>query len=706
MGPLARSAIRRAGLSLVALAALGCGGADDEPLPPPQVDLLRQEPAASEVIYGERLERHLAALAEGDRARLVAAELQRLGYRPGGPDGSWFQRYDVPFRTVEASELELRRDAASVVLEPGRDFVAALGGQATNVRLGGRELVFVDRRLAVQPGALTGKLAVVLVPAGPAAARPAAPAARQPSGAAAPRGAEAAGGGSAASGEGGDAAGAAVTDLLRRAAGAGAAGVVLLPRYGSAEPLPEPVAAGRLAAGTGLPVALWLSEPAARGVLATLLETGLGYLPTLEGRTDLLPLPVGQVAGLVVTARDRRESHFNVVGLLPARDGGTDELVALVAPLGSGSDAGALAGDPRAQEAGLAQLLAIAAACQAVSDPPRRGLLVAAVDGTGDGVEGARHLLALAGEGQRFAAAVAIAGGNLWGPTEDVTFVGLQASPVARFVQGVAAGQGRRVAADPAPWRGLLLRSPAWAFLEAGAPAVLLEPGTALRAAPPPPAPQPGRSGGGASRAANPEAAGAAARPAASAEQLVDGLVEDARFTFRLVLELLETRGELPRVDPEQVKAMLRQPPPASAPTPVPTPGRPQRAAGAAPGPPQAASPLATSPAAGAPRAPAQPDAVAGDRPTAAPGSRPSPDPAAEAAQPGDDARGDQREAPSFLAPPVATVPPPPPAPVPAPREPPADEPSEPPASPEPEPRPTAPRDDDPGLSAPAAAGG
>jgi hypothetical protein len=681
-------------LALVMVLAGGCGGDEREALPPAPVDLLPQADAAAEVIHVERLQRHLEELTGPKRAAYVAAELRRLGYRPGAPDGDWRQDFDVPRRSVQAGPWELRRGEAQLVLEPGTDFVAALGAQATTVRLGGRDVVFADRGLTVPGGSLAGKVVMVLSPApGAGAVASAAPPSRPAE--AAPSGADARPGGAAATQPraqpsppaAGPAAGP-LPELFRRAAGAGAVAVVLLPPPGSAAPLPDPVAAGELAAGSGLPLALWVTDAAARELLATLASTGLGYLPQLEARRDILPLAMGEVARLAVEARTQRDRHFNVVGVLPARPGGLDEAIALVAPLGGAGDH-----DPRSEAAALAQLLAVAAGCQAVSDPPRRTLVIAAVDSSGDGTQGARRLLPLAGEGGRFAAAVVFAGGNLRGPTADLTFVGLQASPLAGLAQRVAGEHDRHLGADPAPGRGLLWRSPAWGFLDAGVPAVLLEPGAVPRSTSAP-------GGLGLAAASPPRAATTPENAGTGAPGThTEGMAEDARIAFRLVLELLETQAELPRVDPAQVTATLR----SAAAAPVPTPELPprQRVAGRRPGaaggtaPPGPVAEVAP-PAGGGTGTGADGDDSSRQGVAAAP-PRQRTDESVPREEPGD---AEAPAAPSFLAPIAAPVPPPladPPSPAPA------DE-DEPAAAPPP--RPTAPPEGEPDPTGAARSGG
>jgi hypothetical protein len=625
--PRARAAV----LPLLLLVA-GCGGGEPGPPQPAPVDLLSQANAASEIVDAALLDRHTRALLAGEQStHYLQTELWRLGLVPAGDKGTWVQSFDDRRRVARPlGDWVLQRGEARASLG-SRDFVPALGGHWEGVRLRGLPAVFVAPTLGVPAGSLTAKVVVVLDPTGTAMA----------AGAASP-----------------------LPDLFRRAAAAGAHAVLVLPRPGLAVGRPSPARAAELAADSGLPAAAWLDEVAAGALSRVGIGAALDRLARLEWRRDLQPLLLGTFQG-EVTADVEREPRRNVVALLPGR-GGSDEVVAVVATLPGARaaakagpattmaeraararaaavgvagrvDAGAAAGepglaaapeDPRARAAAAAELLAVATAFQTLSDPPRRTVLFALADPGEDGLAGTRRLLAdPRWRPERVAAALVLAGGSLGASTHDVTFVGVQASPLRDLASRVAAMQERRVVGDPQPWRGLLWRSPAGAFLRAGVPAVLLEPGTMPR---PAPAPLP----------AGPTLAAAAA-PAPPPVQF-PAIVEDARLSFRLALELAEG-GRPPRVDPTRVETVLRQ---QVAPQPLATPGAQRRV----PRPPASAQ---LPGAAGAPATPAE-------TPVAAPSDEQAPVDAAAAAEA---PAAELADAPAFVAPPPGAAPPPEPSP-------------------------------------------
>ena len=78
----------------------------------------------------------------------------------------------------------------------------------------------------------------------------------------------------------------------------------------------------------------------------------------------------------------------------------------------------------------------------------------------------------------KIAANINYDGGNIWGPTHDVTFVGLGKSNIDGIVEGYAAEQGRVVKPDQFPDRGYYYRSDQFSFAKIGVPALYLDTGT------------------------------------------------------------------------------------------------------------------------------------------------------------------------------------------------------------------------------------
>ncbi|HEV8240331.1 MAG TPA: hypothetical protein VGS57_13260 [Thermoanaerobaculia bacterium] len=542
-------------LPLALLAA--CGGSSRQSAPPPAVDLLRQAQPASEIVEPAQLQRHVQELLAAKDPRLyLAGELQRLGLVPGGAKGGWEQPFENRRRVARSSAWVLARGDGRATLGTN-DVVAALGGRAAGVRLRGLQAVFVAPTLAVRAGALASKVVVVLAPvAAPLSSAPVTPMSGVAAAATPP-----------------PAAPSPLPDLLRRAAAAGAHAVVVLPRPGVPSVLPTPSRAAELAAGSGVPVVAWLDDTAAQALLHIGLDVSLEAMPRLEWRLDLQPLALGTVHAEVRTEVDR-ERHRNIVALLPGR-GESTEAVAVIATLPGSTpraaaaagepDAGAPVADTRTEAAAAVELLAVATAFQALSDPPRRTVVFALTDPGSDGLAGARQLLADPRlQPPRLAAALVLAAANLGPPTQDVSFVGARASPLYGMTARLAALQGRRIVGDTAPQLGRIWHSPAWALLQARVPVALFEPGVVARPGP-----------------SFPEA-GAVVPVADVGAQPFAGMLEDARLAFRVALELAEG-GRPPRVDPAKVETVLRQPVFVAPPVMIPARPRSRQIAAAAP---------------------------------------------------------------------------------------------------------------------------
>ena len=103
---------------------------------------------------------------------------------------------------------------------------------------------------------------------------------------------------------------------------------------------------------------------------------------------------------------------------------------------------------------GVSQLMAIAQAILAMDQAPRRSTLFALVGAEEQGLLGSKYYAAHptfpAG---KIAANINYDGGNIWGETHDVTFVGLGKSSIDDIVEGFAAEQGRVVKPDQFPDR-------------------------------------------------------------------------------------------------------------------------------------------------------------------------------------------------------------------------------------------------------------
>ena len=128
---------------------------------------------------------------------------------------------------------------------------------------------------------------------------------------------------------------------------------------------------------------------------------------------------------------------------------------------------------------GVASLLALAEAFTKLPQPPPRSLLFASLAAEEQGLLGSEFLASRPPVPAGFIAAnLNIDGINIWGRTQDVTYVGYGKSSLDQLVDAVAAYQHRVVKPDQFPDRGFFYRSDQFNFAKIGVPAVYLDSGT------------------------------------------------------------------------------------------------------------------------------------------------------------------------------------------------------------------------------------
>jgi Zn-dependent M28 family amino/carboxypeptidase len=175
-----------------------------------------------------------------------------------------------------------------------------------------------------------------------------------------------------------------------------------------------------------------------------------------------------------------------VIGRLPGSDPAlSDEVVIFTAHhdhLGIGSpDASGdrIYNGALDNAAGVAQVLAIADALQALPTAPRRSILFLFVAGEEQGLLGSKYYAAHPTHAPgRIAANINYDGGNIWGKTRDITFIGLGKSSLDEVVGRIAESQGRIVKPDQFPDRGYYYRSDQFSFANIGVPATFFDTGT------------------------------------------------------------------------------------------------------------------------------------------------------------------------------------------------------------------------------------
>ncbi|MGB5411402.1 MAG: M28 family peptidase [Woeseiaceae bacterium] len=231
----------------------------------------------------------------------------------------------------------------------------------------------------------------------------------------------------------------------------------------------------------------WITEDAARELIAN-SGHDLDALYEAAYNRDFKPVPLGIKTSVGMDVEITRVQTANVLGLIPGGDPDLrDEVVIYTAHhdhLGIGTpndDGDAIYNGAYDNATGVAIVLAIAAAISDLQEAPRRSVLVALVGAEEQGLLGSKYYAANptfpAG---KIAANMNFDGGNIWGHTHDVTFIGFGKSSIDELVTAYADEQGRTVQPDQFVDRGYFYRSDQFSFAKIGVPAAYLDPGTSF----------------------------------------------------------------------------------------------------------------------------------------------------------------------------------------------------------------------------------
>jgi Zn-dependent M28 family amino/carboxypeptidase len=201
---------------------------------------------------------------------------------------------------------------------------------------------------------------------------------------------------------------------------------------------------------------------------------------------EFAPVALGVTTSLSFTARITRAKTANVFGLLPGADPDLRKQVVVYTAhhdhLGVGkpdAQGDKIYNGAMDNASGCAQLLAIAKAFKALPAAPKRSVMILFVAAEEQGLLGslyyATHPTVPSGQ---LAVDINFDGGNIWGKTRDVTYVGRGKTTLDGLIDELARRQGRVVKGDQFPDRGSFYRSDQFSFARAGVPGVYLGSGT------------------------------------------------------------------------------------------------------------------------------------------------------------------------------------------------------------------------------------
>ncbi|WP_431468989.1 M28 family peptidase [Sphingosinithalassobacter sp. LHW66-3] len=445
---------------------------------------LPQEQAAMKAHVSFLASDALRGREAGTADHLVAAEYMvsqmiAAGLQPGGTDGSWYQQVPlVSFQPGEASSMRLLRDGTPTALALGSDFVVDANPLKPEQQASG-DVVFAgfgisDEALGRNDYSgldIAGKIAAVLVGV--------------------PQGLDEA----AAERLG------AVSEKVRMARAAGAAGVILIESQQQRAQVPWAMIANYLGRprmttldGEGQPKVSGGADNRPLGLLsregAEKLFAGstIDWASVRAAETTGEPMPTGPLGvsldATVATDVTRVESP-NVIGLLPGSDPVLrDQYLVLSAHLDHVG-----VGEPDAEgdtiyngamdnAIGNATLIEVARQFQRSGNAPRRSILFISLTAEEKGLLGSSY----------FAANPTVPVGSVVGdinfdmpiisyPLVDVVVLGQEHSTLGPATVEAAEQVGLTVVPDPLPEENFFVRSDHYSFVQAGIPAISIDSG-------------------------------------------------------------------------------------------------------------------------------------------------------------------------------------------------------------------------------------
>lgn len=232
-------------------------------------------------------------------------------------------------------------------------------------------------------------------------------------------------------------------------------------------------------------ISAWVTEDTARDLI-TMAGMDLDELREQAYNRDFKPVPLGITTSISMDVEIERVQSGNVLGLIPGSDPELkDEVVIFTAHhdhLGIGTpneDGDAIYNGAFDNATGVAQVMAIAKAIKALPEAPRRSVLVALVGAEEQGLLGSEYYAANPTFAPgKIAANINYDGGNVWGHTHDVTYIGLGKSSIDQIATMIAEEQGRVVKPDQFSDKGYFYRSDQFSFAKIGVPAMYLDTGT------------------------------------------------------------------------------------------------------------------------------------------------------------------------------------------------------------------------------------
>jgi len=231
------------------------------------------------------------------------------------------------------------------------------------------------------------------------------------------------------------------------------------------------------------PVEGWLTLEQAKA-LFDMAGQNFDALKAKAVRPDFTPVPLGVTASVSLKNALREVASRNLVAKLEGSDSTLrNEVLVYTAHwdhfgVGTPVKGDSIYNGAADNATGTAGLLVLAKAFKAMPTPPKRSIVFLAVTAEEQGLLGAAYY-AMA---PLYPLAKTVANINmdmlsLWGPTKDLTVIGLGNSELDDYAQAIATAQQRTLRPDAEPEKGFYYRSDHFNFAKQGVPAFYAEPG-------------------------------------------------------------------------------------------------------------------------------------------------------------------------------------------------------------------------------------